>query len=70
MTDLTAIAKGSRLRAPVLHLICEESTRVKLVCSFLADDVDGVCAATGAERKHVETLFEHVREKGSMEDFR
>ncbi|WP_307799000.1 Nuclease sbcCD subunit C [Micromonospora antibiotica] len=69
LTDLTAIAKGSRLRGPVLQLICKESTPVKLVRSFLADDVDGVCAATGAERRHVETLFEHVREKGAIEEF-
>ncbi|WP_374537117.1 PHP domain-containing protein [Micromonospora aurantiaca (nom. illeg.)] len=69
LADLTAIAKGSRLRAPVLQLICEKTLPVKLVRSFLADDVDGVCTATGAERKHVETLFEHVREKGIIEDF-
>ncbi|MGC4897377.1 PHP domain-containing protein [Micromonospora sp. DT31] len=69
LADLTAIAKGSRLRAPVLKLICEKTLPVKLVRSFLADDVDGVCTATGAERKHVETLFDHVREKGIIEDF-
>lgn len=69
LTDLTAIAKGSRLRASVLELICEKTLPVKLLRSFLADDVEGVCVATGAERKHVETLFEHVREKGAIEDF-
>ncbi|KOX06661.1 Nuclease sbcCD subunit C [Micromonospora sp. NRRL B-16802] len=69
LTELTAIAKGSRLRAQVLQMICEGSIPVKLVRSFLADDVDGVCDATGAERKHVETLFEYVREKGTTEDF-
>ncbi|WP_460493266.1 hypothetical protein [Dactylosporangium cerinum] len=69
LTDLSAIAKGSRLRAPVLQQICQRSTPVKLVRSFLADDVDGVHDATGAERKHIETLFEHAREKGAIEDF-
>ncbi|MFV2086811.1 Nuclease sbcCD subunit C [Micromonospora sp. LOL_021] len=69
LADLTTIAKGSRLRAPVLKLICEKTLPVKLVRSFLANDVDGVCAATGAERKHVETLFEHVREKNAIEGF-
>ncbi|MGN9889829.1 Nuclease sbcCD subunit C [Micromonospora sp. L31] len=69
LTDLTAIAKGSRLRSPVLQQICEKSTPVKLVRSFLAGDVDGVCAATGVEHKHIETLFEHVTEKGTIEDF-
>ncbi|GIF01567.1 phosphoesterase [Paractinoplanes rishiriensis] len=69
LAELTAIAKGSHLRAPVLRVICEKTLPVKLVRSFLADDVDGVCTATGAERKHVETLFEHVREKGAIEDF-
>lgn len=69
LADLSAIAKGSRLRAQVLQQICEKSTPVKLVRSFLADDVDGVHVATGAERKHIETLFEYVREKGAIEDF-
>lgn len=69
LADLTAIAQGTRLREPVRQLICQNSTPVKLVRSFLADDVEGVCAATGAERKHVETLFEHVREKGTIENF-
>ncbi|WP_323373827.1 AAA family ATPase [Plantactinospora alkalitolerans] len=69
LTELTGIAKGSRLRGPVLQQICENSTPVKLVRSFLTGDVDGVCAATGAERKHIETLFEHVTEKDAIEDF-
>jgi hypothetical protein len=69
LADLTAIAKGSHLRGPVLRMICEKTLPVKLVRSFLADDVDGVCTATGAERRHIETLFEHVREKGAIEDF-
>ncbi|REF96174.1 hypothetical protein DFJ67_2143 [Asanoa ferruginea] len=69
LAELSAVAKGSRLRASVLQQICEKSAPVKLVRSFLADDVDGVSAATGAERKHVEALFEHVREKGTIEDF-
>ncbi|MBU8855752.1 MULTISPECIES: Nuclease sbcCD subunit C [unclassified Micromonospora] len=69
LADLSAIAKGSRLRSPILQQICQESTPVKLVRSFLAGDVDGVCAATGVERKHIETLFEHVTEKGTIEDF-
>jgi AAA domain-containing protein/PHP domain-containing protein len=69
LTDLTTIAQGSRLREPVRQQICQKSTPVKLVRSFLVDDVEGVCTATGAEHKHVETLFEHVREKGASEDF-
>lgn len=68
--ELAAIAKGSHLRAPVLQQICQKSTPVKLVRSFLGNDIDGVCAATSVERKHVETLFEHVKEKkGALEDF-
>ncbi|MEU8214912.1 AAA family ATPase [Micromonospora taraxaci] len=67
LTDLTTIAKGSRLRS-YLQQISEKSTPVKLVRSFLNGDVDGVCAATGVERKHIETLFEHVTERGLIED--
>ncbi|MER7444573.1 AAA family ATPase [Micromonospora avicenniae] len=69
LAELSAIAKGSRLRGPVLQQICEKSMPVKLVRSFLAGDIDGVCAATGVEHKHVETLFEHVTERGTVEDF-
>ncbi|QSB14600.1 hypothetical protein JQS43_24545 [Natronosporangium hydrolyticum] len=69
LSNLSAIAKGSRLRAPILQQICNKSTPVKLVRSFLAGDIDGVCAATDVERKHIETLFEHVIEKGTIEDF-
>ncbi|MFI1996315.1 AAA family ATPase [Actinoplanes sp. NPDC020271] len=69
LNDLTAIARGSRLRGPVLQQVCENSTPVKLVRSFLDGDIDGVCTATGAERRHIETLFEHVTEKGVIEDF-
>jgi hypothetical protein len=68
LTDLSAVARGSRLRAPVLQQICENSTPVKLVRSFLTGDVDGVCAATGVESRYIETLFEHVTERGSVED--
>ncbi len=66
--ELAAIAKGARLRAPVLQQICERSTPVKLVRSFLNEDIDGVCAATNAERKHIETLFDRVNEKGAIEE--
>lgn len=68
LAELSAIAKGSWLRGPVLQQICEKSTPVKLVRSFLAGEVDGVYAATGVERKHIETLFEHVTEDGAIED--
>lgn len=69
MSALSGLAKGSRLRSQVIQQICRESTPVKLVRSFLAKDIEGVSLATGVERKHVETLFDHLGEMDSIEEF-
>ncbi len=69
LTELTALARGSRLRAPVLQQLCAESSPVKLVRSFLAADAKSVSDATGIELRHVETLFEHIAERTMIEEF-
>ncbi len=69
LQTLSALAKGSNLRAAVLQQLCRDSLPVKLVRSYLEADPEGVGKATNVDVKHVERLFEWIAERGLEAEF-